>query len=308
MDKVDAYDKEQLQAMGWLFDEIETPDTAVRFVEQNLTAAQQAQARSNIGISYDVYTLPYSALAKPITQEQADAILVSAAICVTDIPSEIGGVMDKMGPVMFVRSTFNGPNYPYFINVTITDEDTFAFKYIVLDYTENFISGINDKGVSDRNALHTNGYQSITLEQQNYALKNIGLNYVVIPITGTMTTLTQAQETAMLNAKGVIFVGSIGYEPTTRRVFTAGQTNGTIVNLYALLSGNQYLIAQYQKNTKVLSIDGIAQNLVPDAVKFSVQNLSEAQQAQARANIGITQGLLNDADFIAELKTKLGLT
>lgn len=51
MDKVDAYDKEQLQAMGWLFDEIETPDTAVRFVEQDLTAAQQAQARENIGIT-----------------------------------------------------------------------------------------------------------------------------------------------------------------------------------------------------------------------------------------------------------------
>ena len=50
MDKVDAYDKEQLQAMGWLFDEIETPDTAVRFVEQDLTSEQQAQARANIGI------------------------------------------------------------------------------------------------------------------------------------------------------------------------------------------------------------------------------------------------------------------
>lgn len=51
MDKVDAYDKEQLQAMGWLFDEIETPDTAVRFVEQDLTSEQQAQARQNIGIT-----------------------------------------------------------------------------------------------------------------------------------------------------------------------------------------------------------------------------------------------------------------
>lgn len=51
MDKVDAYDKEQLQAMGWLFDETETPDTAVRFVEQDLTSEQQAQARANIGIT-----------------------------------------------------------------------------------------------------------------------------------------------------------------------------------------------------------------------------------------------------------------
>lgn len=64
MDKVDAYDKEQLQAMGWLFDEIETPDTAVRFVEQGLTSeqqmqdyikqtltdAQKQQARTNMGV------------------------------------------------------------------------------------------------------------------------------------------------------------------------------------------------------------------------------------------------------------------
>lgn len=50
MDKVDAYDKEQLQAMGWLFDETETPDTAVRFIEQDLTSEQQMQARANIGI------------------------------------------------------------------------------------------------------------------------------------------------------------------------------------------------------------------------------------------------------------------
>lgn len=33
MDKIDAYDKEQLQAMGWLFDEIETP------VDQAFTTA-----------------------------------------------------------------------------------------------------------------------------------------------------------------------------------------------------------------------------------------------------------------------------
>lgn len=45
-----------------------------------------------------------------------------------------------------------------------------------------------------------------------------------------------------------------------------------------------------------------------DSVHFTAQTLNEAQQAQARKNIGITQGLLNDADFIAELKTKLGLT
>lgn len=50
MDKVDAYDKEQLQAMGWLFDEIETPDIAVRFVEQDLTSEQQTQARTNIDV------------------------------------------------------------------------------------------------------------------------------------------------------------------------------------------------------------------------------------------------------------------
>lgn len=310
MDKVDAYDKEQLQAMGWLFDETETPDTAVRFVEQDLTSEQQTQARNNIGISYDVYTLPYSALAKPITQEQSDAILVSAAICITDIPSEIGGSMDKMGPVMFVRSTFNGSNYPYFINVTTTDNDTFAFKYIVLDYTENFISGIIDKEVIASNALRVDGNHAIPIEQENYALSNIGLRYVVIQVTNGTATLTNAQQNAMLSARGVLIVGSTSYEPATRRVYTLGQTDGNIVSGYSLLSGSLLLTLSYNKTTKVLTVNVGSQPLLDQgAVRFNtVQELNETQQAQARENIGITQGLLNDADFIAELKTKLGLT
>ena len=52
MDKVDTYDKEQLQAMGWLFDETETPNPTYVSVysPQNFSMSEQAQARANIGI------------------------------------------------------------------------------------------------------------------------------------------------------------------------------------------------------------------------------------------------------------------
>lgn len=383
---------------------------AVRYLAQSLTPAQQTQARKNIGVSVP-YVLPYSALANSLTQEQADALLVSEALVITDVPNEMNGTN---GPTLFIRGAYENSYQLVFVNTTYTPEGNIAFRTIVLDYKENWIGGITDGKVNDLDALHTNSYQSIPVTQQNYAFKNIGLDYVVIPIAGTRTTLTQAQETAMLNAKGVIFLGSLPYEPATRRVYVAGQTDGNTVFLYALLSGNKYLLARYLKSTKQLTLDGTGYDLAPEAVRFSVQNLTEAQQtqvldnlgldfvslpstvfdtpltdtqdaqvkaaraviidgqrfvyhytsvyeiytyfyafndvssvyvlrynastktfvaptrslitdlgalrfdkaqsltpaqqAQARQNIGITQGLLNDADFIAELKTKLGLT
>ena len=68
------------------------------------------------------------------------------------------------------------------------------------------------------------------------------------------------------------------------------------------------LYADYTPNTRVITFKGRGQVEDLSSVHFTAQKLTEAQQAQARKNIGITQGLLNDADFIAELKTKLGLT
>ena len=68
------------------------------------------------------------------------------------------------------------------------------------------------------------------------------------------------------------------------------------------------MYAVYNPDTKSITVFYPVSIQDTQSVRFTAQTLTEAQQAQARENIGITQGLLNDADFIAELKTKLGLT
>lgn len=259
----------------------EVGEGAVRYDEtQKLTSDQQVQALSNIGLDYVIVELTDGSAT--LTADQQAAVLASKGVVFTGTAPEARIL-----------------NRPFYVGVNAEGSPTvqlFAF----VSNTFCWIATLNkNNGVLTANTLATNindGYavkynntdqSSLSTAYHNNALINIGLGYFIIEIEGTTTTLTQAQEDAMLSAKGVILLGTINYEPTTRRVFTAGQTGGTVVNLYALLSGNQYLIAQYRKDTKVLSVDGVAQNLVPDAVKFSVQNLSDPQKAQARANIGI---------------------
>lgn len=245
---------------------------AVRFTPQTLSVSDQTQVWANLGLK--IIVLPYSKVGTALTDDELTTLSTADGVQL------VNGVLNE--PHLFLRGSVGTTGYPLFYAFVSSS----IFRYLFIDSQTKELRASNIP-ISDSNAIAVAALQTFSVNQRNVALRNIGLDYVIIEIEGTTTTLTQAQEDAMLAAKGVILLGTTNYEPTTRRVFTAGQTNGTIVNLYALLSGNQYLLAQYRKNTKVLSVDGIAQNLVPDAVKFSVQNLSDPQKAQARANIGI---------------------
>ena len=131
--------------------------------------------------------------------------------------------------------------------------------------------------------------QDLLLEQKVQALKNIGLDYVIIEVTNGTATLTQAQEDAMIAARGVLITGSVGYEPATRRVYTLGQIDGNIVSGYSLLSGSLLLTLSYNKTTKVLTVNSASQQLIDQgAVRFNTaQSLNDTQKTQALANLGL---------------------
>lgn len=133
-------------------------------------------------------------------------------------------------------------------------------------------------------------------------MSNIGLDIMVVNLTDGSATLTQAQADALLASNGVIFIGS-GTELMKNRIFFRFENE-----FYAVYRSSYMAYAIYNFDTRVITVRDTVKILDVDSVHFTTQTLTEAQQAQARENIGITQGLLNDADFIAELKTKLGLT
>lgn len=320
MDKVDAYDKEQLQAMGWLFDETETPDTAVRFVEQDLTSEQQNQACANIGLNFvdisdvmdaggvlDDTTFNKVRNAKCLycSADGITVFLSRTSIDVADLDKVYWASMN----VSLDLPTQGGLMPLQFLVLELTiSTKTLRFASASGTLAQEAMAFLASN-VDFINRLQPVRYttQSLTTDQQNTVLANIGLDIMVVNLTNGSATLTQEQVDALLASNGVIFTGSGKDAAQTRqmknRIFFRSDND-----FYAIGIRGYLIYAIYYPSTRVITAIGLLKFLDVDSVHFTAQTLTEAQQAQARANLGITQGLLSDADFIAELKTKLGLT
>lgn len=402
MDKVDTYDKEQLQAMGWLFDETETPDTAVRFVEQDLTSEQQMQVFKNLG--WDVYvTDSKSFLGSTLTPEEIERFKAMSAIILTDLNqiflyggqsgdyirfygmvnnTQFGGInirpstglVSGVGAyrfldaesVHFTKQTLTIPQQnqalgnigidlvrlPYsLLGTTLSDEmmevvDN-ARGIILVDTPNDFtLPTIYNKGcttstgaifitIGETQDVYYISYnkdtktlanvahnhidtgadtdcvkyveQTLTTAQQNTALANIGLDYVIITMRSGSATLTEEQETALLASKGVILTGTASGQYYKNRVFVRDTDLNTF---YSVLNNTMMVYCNYNSNTKVFKYQGVIKYTDTNAVSFNTkQDLTTGQQAQARTNIGVQSAddLLADDNFIAQLKTKLGL-
>lgn len=160
-------------------------------------------------------------------------------------------------------------------------------------------------------AVRTDIEQTLSIEAQNQALENIGADLMVIDLVNGQATLTDEQEARLLSSKGVILRGTVnaGKEVLTKIYFSDYQ-GGDVVSFCALRNNEFCLRCSYTKSTKIFRFIGSSRWSNPAYVSvYSPQNFSMSEQAQARANIGIqsTDELLEDADFIAQLKVKLGI-
>lgn len=291
MDKVDTYDKEQLQAMGWLFDETETPDTAVRFVEQDLTSEQQMQVFKNLG--WDVYvTDSKSFLGSTLTPEEIERFKVMSAIILTDLNK------------IFLYGAQSG-DYIRFYGMVNNDQ----FGGININPSTGLVTGVGSYRFLDVESVHFTK-QTLTIPQQNTALSNIGSGLFVLDIENGQATLTDEQEARLLSCKGVILRGTVnaGKEVLTKIYFSDYQ-EGDQVSFWAIRNNRYILQCIYTKSTKLFRFLTSANFIDPNAVSIKAQTLSATEQAQARANIGVQSAdeLLADDNFIAQLKTKLGL-
>jgi len=110
------------------------------------------------------------------------------------------------------------------------------------------------------------------------------------------------------NAKGIILVDTpSNYENPT--VFIKGINGSTTCYFVSHNTGTTYCQIELNKSTKFLS--GIGAGLTYEgSVRYAeAQDLTDAQKQQARTNMGVQSAdeLLADDDFIAQLKTKLGI-
>lgn len=289
MDKVDTYDKEQLQAMGWLFDETETPDTAVRFVEQDLTSEQQMQVFKSL--SWNVYvTDSKSFLGSTLTPEEIERFKVTSAIILTDLNK------------IFLYGAQSG-DYIRFYGMVNNDQ----FGGININPSTGLVTGVGSYRFLDVESVHFTK-QTLTIPQQNQALGNIGIDFVRLPYSLLGTTLSDEMFAVVDNARGIILVDTPNdfILPT---IYNKGRTTSSSAIFITIGETRDVYYILYNKETKALA--NVVHTYTDNGcVRYAqAQGLTDPQKQQARSNIGVqsVDELLEDDDFIAQLKTKLGL-
>lgn len=168
------------------------------------------------------------------------------------------------------------------INDHVTSVD-FATKAIRTDIAQNFSAS----------------------EQQDVALSNIGLNFVHVDYSLLNTTLSDADFNRIWNAKGLIISGN----DNIPQIFTRGRANSEQTAFYAISDSAVMNYAALLASSKKLNAIS-SWSYSSGSVRYDhTQTITDVQKQQARTNIGVQSAdeLLEDADFIAQLKTKLGI-
>lgn len=264
---------------------------AIKFsVNQSLSIVQSNRAIGNVGTGF--YIVPYGGTVPAADLERAAG---ASALILTNVPNE------NM-PKIYLRGKVNAEGNIYFYSFT----DVYTVMSVILNSTTGEVSAPWPNGITAGLLSYSNP-QSLSIDDTNRVMSNIGLDIMVVNLTNGSATLTQAQADALLASNGVIFTGTGTNAMQTKRmknrIFFYIESS-----FYAVYNSAYVMYAAYNPDTRVIAVRDIVGITDPISVHFTAQTLTEVQQAQARKNIGITQGLLNDADFIAELKTKLGLT
>ena len=252
---------------------------------QSLSITRRNRAIGNIGTGF--YIVPYGGTVPAADLERA---VGASALILTNMPSE-------SMPKIYLRGKVNADGNIYFYSFA----DSLRVMSVALNPTTGVVSPIITHNIT-AGLLSYGSVQNLSIDDTNRVMSNIGLDIMVVNLTNGSATLTQAQADALLASNGVIFTGS-GIAQMKNRIFFRSENS-----FYAVYNSSYVIFATYAPDTRVITVRYSVNITDLNSVHFTAQTLTEAQQAQARENIGITQGLLNDADFIAELKTKLGLT
>ena len=253
---------------------------------QNLSIDDTNRVMSNIGLDIVVVNLTNGSAR--LTQAQADALLASNGVIFTGTGAE---QTERMKNRIFFR--FGNSFYAVYTSAYV--------MYAVYKPDTRVITGLNIVRITDPVSVHFTA-QTLTETQQTQALNNLGLGFVSLPSTVFGTPLTDTQDARVKTARAVLIDGQ-------RYVYHYTSVYEKYTYFYAFDDVSSVYVLRYDTSTKKFIAP--TRFLITDsgALRFDkAQSLTPAQQARARENIGITQGLLNDADFIAELKTKLGLT
>lgn len=270
----------------------EPDESFVRYDEaQDLTIAQQSQVFENLG--WKVHVIPQSAInsTDAVSDDEKTTRLNATALLVQETGLLYNFSISSGGSRRFYGQFSN--SFCTALNVNeATGVITSSFAYL---YDPSAVS-------FDRNQ------SSVSDDNKNKALGNIGIDLVRLPYSLLGTTLSDKMANVINNARGIILVDTPNdfILPT---IYNKGRTTSTDVIFIAIGDIRDVYYISYNKNTKALAT--VVHNYTDTGcVRYAQeQSITNTQQSVARNNIGVQSAdeLLADDDFIAQLKTKLGI-
>lgn len=141
--------------------------------------------------------------------------------------------------------------------------------------------------------------QELTTEEQNQALDNIGLNFMIIEITDGTAVLTTEQQTQLLSSKGVILKGEGLGTFGPNRVFIPYNPALSIVRFYSILNNKDICYLTYTKATKTIEYKGSIGLYDQKAIHTVAESLSIEAQNQVFKNLGWNVHIISQSDINA---------
>ena len=268
---------------------------SVRYVEgQSLTATQKDTVLSNIGLKW--VNVPYSLLNTTLDDATYTKLTNAYGIILTDAPS------GYYGPLEFICGANNSDGAKVFAGLHLANTSA----YIVL-YVNHNLTNVRYARTYD-GAVPYDASKTLTSAQQDVALSNIGLDFVHVDYALLDTILDDSTAALVENANGIVLTNTPeSYSKASVFLKSVYSNNIIYFNAWNGVS----LVSQFSYNISTKQLTAVsATDLHFDSVRYNVsQDLTDVQKQQARTNIGVKSAneLLEDADFIAQLKTKLGI-
>lgn len=265
---------------------------SVRYAEeQSLTNTQKDTALSNIGL--DFVHVDYSLLNTTLSDADFNRIWNAKGLIVSG--------NDNL-PMIFTRGRSSSKQTAFY-----AISDSSVMSYMSLLASSKKLSAMTSWSYSS-GSVRYDMTQSLTDTQKNVALSNIGSGIVIVPYSLLTTTLSGDMLDLVTNAKGILLVDApSGYGGGG--IFWKAAI-GTTTDKFIFFNGD-YTVAKIEFNKSAGILSNLSSyDLRTGSVRFdATMSLSDAQKSRSRSNIGVQSAdeLLEDADFIAQLKTKLGI-
>lgn len=234
----------------------------------SLTGAQQSQAFKNLG--WKVHVISESAIGSSdaVSDNEKAARLSTTALLVQETGLLYNFSISSGGSRRFYGQFSN--SFCTALNVNeATGVITSSFAYL---YDPSAVSFDRDQS-------------SVSDDNKNKALGNIGIDLVRLPYSLLGTTLSDEMANVINNARGIILVDTPS-DYSNPTVFVKGNDTSKSCIFVAFVTGNVYCIFTFNKSTKLLS--GTSSGLTyGGSVRYAEeQSLTTAQQERALDNIG----------------------